>query len=293
LEVDERRPNSHTMALDFTGHGRRVLELGCAAGHVTTALKARGHTVVGVEIDPVSAATARTIADEVITADLDREPLTSLITDRRFDVVLMGDVLEHLRDPLTVLTEAVTLLEPDGIAVVSIPNVAYVDLRLALLEGEWNYQSDGLLDDTHLRFFTRRSLFRFAADAGLTVTELRRVVKAPGTSNVAPRTTAIGTDLRDLVLLDPNATTYVFVARLERRTPETEAVCRSLDEALSKDEDAAAAMIVDIIEARRREYHSLLDSRRELIALQNSKLMRWSQLPRRIYRRLRRLLRLG
>ena len=141
----------------------------------------------------------------MVTADLDRDALPDLMADRDFDVVLMGDVLEHLRDPLAVLQEAATMLAPDGFAVVSLPNVAFVDVRLALLDGDWTYSGDGLLDDTHLGFFTRRSVFELAEKAGLVVTELRRGPQGHRHVNVALAHGVIGTAVREFVLQDPNA----------------------------------------------------------------------------------------
>lgn len=285
--INENSGTAPALALDLTGHGRKVLELGCASGHVTTALKARGHRVTGVEIDPESAERARAIADAVITADLDREALPDLIADRDFDVVLMGDVLEHLRDPLTVLQEAAQLLQPEGFAVVSLPNVAFVDVRMSLLDGDWTYHSDGLLDETHLRFFTRRTLFELSENAGLVVTELRRVLKDPGTSNVAlPRPVVFGA-VRELLLRDPNATTYQFVAKLELPTEENRPAAQALADRLSRDEDAAYERLRDLVSPESGVLEALQQSREELDAWKNTKLFRATVFPRRVYGRIR------
>jgi 2-polyprenyl-3-methyl-5-hydroxy-6-metoxy-1,4-benzoquinol methylase len=290
IEVDERRGTGHALSLDFTGRDRKVLELGCASGHVSTALKARGHHVTGVEIDPESAERARAIADRVVTADLDRDALPDLIADRDFDVVLMGDVLEHLRDPLTVLQEAASMLQPDGFAVVSLPNVAFVDVRMALLDGDWTYRGDGLLDDTHLRFFTRRSVFELAEKAGLVITELRRVLKDAGASNVALADPVIGTAVREFLLQDPNATTYVFIAKMERPNDANVSVARELAASLEHDEAAAYARLRELVSPQARELEALQQSREELVALKNTKLFRSAALPRRVYGKIRRTL---
>ncbi len=291
--VDERVVTNHTLALQFTGEGRRVLELGCATGYVTAALKARGHHVVGVEIDPESAEITRAIADEVFVGDLDRVRLPDLVGEQRFDVVLAGDVLEHLREPVSALRDAVSLLDDDGFVVVSLPNVAFLDVRAALLHGDWTYRPDGLLDETHVRFFTRRTMFALARDAGLVVTGFHRVDRRPGTSNVALSDAPLDPLVRDLALLDPNASTYQFVAKFERPTDENRAEAEALDHRLSTEEDATTAQLRTLVDAHQREQAELVRSRQELIALQNGRLMRYSQFPRRVYRRLRRLLHLG
>jgi 2-polyprenyl-3-methyl-5-hydroxy-6-metoxy-1,4-benzoquinol methylase len=85
----------------------------------------------------------------------------------RVDVLLLLDVLEHLRDPWTRLTELRTLLTPTGVVIASIPNVRNIKvLRPLLVSGEWQYQSSGILDRTHLRFFTRRTVLELFAGAG-------------------------------------------------------------------------------------------------------------------------------
>lgn len=291
IEVREGTGSAHSLALALTGHDRLVLELGCSAGHVSTALKARGHTVVGVELDPASAEQARGIADRVITADLDSAVLSDLVVERNFDVVLMGDVLEHLRDPLAVLRESVSLMAPDGFAVVSIPNVAFVDVRTSLLDGHWNYLETGLLDDTHLRFFTRKSLFELAQDAGLVVTELHRVLKGRGTSNVATADPMIAGIVADIVPLDPNASTYVFVAKFAQQSTANDVMATELEMELRSAEEEAERHIRSVVQSRLGERASLLDSRRELIALKNRRLFRIAHLTLRVCRKAVRVIR--
>jgi hypothetical protein len=96
-----------------------------------------------------------------------------------------------------------------------------------------------------------------------------------------------------LVMLDPNALTAEFVVVLRLPADDPDRASAALDAALTAEEDAAAEQVRALVQAQRREQAELLASRQELIAVQNGKLMRWSQLPRRVYRRLRRLLRLG
>ena len=151
--VDERphEPNnSHTLLLDLVGSNRRVLELGCSTGYMTQWLAAAGCDVTGVEVSPEAAEEARQWAQEVVVGDLDSLDLEAQFGDRRFEAVLCGDVLEHLRDPGRVLVAARRLLEPGGVVVASVPNVAHGDVRLELLAGRFEYRNLGLLDDTRL-----------------------------------------------------------------------------------------------------------------------------------------------
>lgn len=209
--------NPHAYAISMVGSGGRVLEVGCSVGHVTEHLVAAGNVVVGIEIDPEAAAVARRVASEVHVADVDRTPLRELV-EPGFDVVLLGDVLEHLRDPEAVLTDAVGLLVPDGRVVVSVPHVGFVDVRLMLLEGTWAYQPDGLLDRTHLRWFTYTGLGELLGAAGLTATRVERVRLGPYESGLPVTPGRHCDDVVRFALADPEAHTYQFVVEARRAT---------------------------------------------------------------------------
>jgi 2-polyprenyl-3-methyl-5-hydroxy-6-metoxy-1,4-benzoquinol methylase len=102
----------------------------------------------------------------VITLNLDRE---IPVGEGPFDVIVYGDVLEHLVDPLRVLVELDRSLAPAGFVVISVPNIAHLWIRLLLLVGRFDYLDRGILDQSHLRFFTERSLRAMLADAGLSI----------------------------------------------------------------------------------------------------------------------------
>jgi SAM-dependent methyltransferase len=214
LPIDPEADGAHGYVLDMVGGAKRVLEVGCGAGHVTRHLVANGNAVVGVEIDAQAAAKAQQFAERVVVADLDQVELAKAVGDDHFDVVVLSDVLEHLREPLVTLRAAADLLAPNGYLVVSIPNVGHIDLRLAHLEGRWDYHDTGLLDRTHLRFFTRRSMRQLVRDAGLHVAELRLAQRPAFTTNldVVPETHPA--ELVERLLQEPDAETYQFVAKL-------------------------------------------------------------------------------
>lgn len=218
MSVDPSAANNpHSFALDMVGSGRTVLELGCSSGHVTEMLVAAGNTVVGVESHPGWAAEAREFAERVHVLDLDVASVAD-VESARFDAIVAGDVLEHLRDPLAALVKVLPLLEPGGEVIISVPNMAYVDVRLLLLEGRVEYQDEGLLDRTHLRWFTRDSLRDMLEHAGLTAVEVRRVVHPMGSSRLPVDWDAHGEATRSFVLSDPEAMTYQFVVRCVRAT---------------------------------------------------------------------------
>jgi SAM-dependent methyltransferase len=163
--------SSHAVILSRLGQGcgRRALDVGAADGFLAELLTRQGWQVSALERDPAQAAKARGRCHEVIVADLDQ---AAPRLQGPFDAIVYGDVLEHLNDPLPVLVALNRTLAVDGRVIVSVPNVAHLWVRLSLLLGRWDYAERGILDRTHLRFFTRRSFRTFLRDAGLSVDEL-------------------------------------------------------------------------------------------------------------------------
>ncbi len=157
---------------------RSVLDIGCGAGRLGEALKIRQQAeVVGVELNETAAAVARQRIDQVFVGDI--EGLDLPLPPGRFDAIVCGDILEHLRDPEHLLRQARAWLTPEGALVASIPNVRHHSVVRSVLEGNWTYESAGLLDRTHLRFFTRREIEKLFFRAGFAVDEMRSVI-GPG-----------------------------------------------------------------------------------------------------------------
>lgn len=146
--------------------GASVLELGPGPGAMTQALLARGHAVTVVENDPAAVQALQSLGVQVVEADLDGLAWLDGLQGRRFDAILACDVLEHLRAPEQVLKALSGLLQPMGSLVISLPNIAYAGVAAALRAGVFEYAEKGLLDRTHLRFFTRRSIEQLLMDCG-------------------------------------------------------------------------------------------------------------------------------
>lgn len=163
----------------LVGQGRRVLEIGCGYGVISRQLKeGQGCAVTGIEIDSASAERARPYLESLYVGNLE-DPAWSRHVNGPYDVVVCADVIEHLRDPEPVLRELVGLLASSGRMVISVPNVGHAGIVAALLAGRFDYTPTGLLDETHLRFFTWHSLERLLNGVGLEVTH-RETVDAPG-----------------------------------------------------------------------------------------------------------------
>lgn len=210
--------DSHAMMLRMIGGHCRVLEYGCSTGRMTRALSAAGCQVTGLEIDSAAADLARPYAQAVHVIDLDQERASELLAGEHFDVLVFGDVLEHLRDPATTFNDALKLLAPQGRVVVSLPNMAHADVRLALLlEGQVPYAEWGLLDRTHLRWFTRDSMISLFSDAGLEVFEWQRTVREIGETEIPYDRNSVPADLRNWLTSQQDITTYQFVVQAHRR----------------------------------------------------------------------------
>lgn len=160
---------SHWYILDWMKPDATVLEVGCATGFMTRVMtEEMGLKVTAIEIDPAQAEKARPFAQAMIVGDI-TAPGTWEQIQGRFDCVIFADVLEHLADPWAVLRRTKEVLEPGGNVFASIPNVAYYEIRRDLLRGRFEYARFGILDDTHLRFFTAKTARELFVNSGYDV----------------------------------------------------------------------------------------------------------------------------
>lgn len=211
-KVDLRNANtSHALMVELVGTDKRVLDVGCASGYLGEAMKQRGCTVAGIETDNEAAEAAKAVLDEVVVGDVGGIDLVARFGAGTFDVVVFGDVLEHVVDPVGVLRAVRPLLAPSGYVVVSIPNVAHGAVRLSLQRGQFRYNPLGLLDETHLRFFTRDTLHTLFADAGFRAVDVRRTTAGIFETEIPVERKDFDEDVVAAVERDPDSTTYQFV----------------------------------------------------------------------------------
>lgn len=217
VDIEPGNPNdSHYQVVELVGSGQDVLDVGCAEGDVARRLQELGNRVSGLDRDEEAAEKARPDLENVVVADLDTSSLLEHFDAASFDVVLLADVLEHLKEPSRALRDATTLLRDGGRLVLSVPNVAHGALRLALLQGRWEYTETGLLDNTHLHFFTRSSLFELVEGAGLAVDELRATVADPLAVEVDLDPDRVPPTVVEWVRHQPDALHYQFVLTARR-----------------------------------------------------------------------------
>ena len=214
--------SSHTLlvdALPAEGRGRRVLDIGCAAGYLAAMLAGRGYEVVGIE-RPGGHGDSFPENVELVEADLDSglPPLRG-----KFSYVICGDILEHLRDPAKLLKQVAANLEPDGLLVASVPNSGNFYFRLNILFGRFPQDDKGLFDRTHLRFYMWKGWAELFATAGFQV-EQRKVTAIPvGLALPKWDGTAAVRALESLAYaaarVRPTLFAYQFVVTAGRRTP--------------------------------------------------------------------------
>ena len=169
------RPRPSILSLVKAGPNS-ILDLGCGAGAVGRSLMSAGKAaeVVGVELFAPAAQAASEHYSKVHVGDVE---LIDLPYERLFDYVICGDILEHLKEPAVVVAKVHNWLKDDGVFICSVPNVRHwrVLFRLAF-RGAWDYSDDGVLDKTHLRFFTRKSCYRMLADKDFVVASSQMLI---------------------------------------------------------------------------------------------------------------------
>ena len=191
-------------------HGSLVLELGPATGYLTRFLyEELGCTVDAVEWSPAMAEEARPWCRRLVVADLEDGVLADL--EPGYDVVICADVLEHLYEPGAVLRQLPQLLGTGGKLIFSIPNMAYAGLILDLIAGSFQYREEGLLDKSHIRFFTRASFVALLESAGLEATAVEPVRVPFEHSEFYGHLELLTVPLKNYLFSLPDADAYQFI----------------------------------------------------------------------------------
>ena len=170
--------NSHTLTIDLireaaSGECWDILDVGCSAGYLGEYLVAQGHRVTGIDITQEAVDTAQKFLTDAYCMKV--EEYFDMYPNSRFDVIIFGDVLEHVTNAEEVLRMSATALKPNGRVIASIPNVGHLAIRAMLLEGRWEYGELGLLDRDHVRFFTENSIRQLFGDSNYGVDDVRSV----------------------------------------------------------------------------------------------------------------------
>lgn len=190
---------------------QRVLDVGCSSGYFGEKLIAIKNDIVwGLELDRSDAAAARKRGyQKVFEGDLDAfkwSQLDGLV----FDAIIFADILEHIKDPLSCLISASKFLAKNGSIFCSIPNIANMTVRTELMEGNFDYEATGLLDNTHIHFFTKKTVFNTLAAAGLQIVRLDGTINDYSDGHIKAHLSKLG--------LVPNKTFDSLLGSAEART---------------------------------------------------------------------------
>ncbi|MEP6714346.1 MAG: bifunctional glycosyltransferase/class I SAM-dependent methyltransferase [Terriglobia bacterium] len=220
--IKQSKASSHLYAMAMVGSGQDVLDIGCGEGFFARELRRSNNRITGIDALPQAA--EGSALDDYYSANLD-DGIGEVIRQmpgRRFTRVLLLDVLEHLKAPEKILDQCHEVLAHKGLLVVSVPNIANITIRLALLCGRFNYADRGILDRTHLRFFTRRTARDFLESRGYQIVEEKLTVMplelALGISPGAWPMRAVNLILRAFTRVFPGLLGYqiMFVAQSDR-----------------------------------------------------------------------------
>ena len=163
---------SHLKLIDLTGSGKKVLELGSSSGYLTEVFKQNDCQITIVELDPQDAKQASKFAKKSYVGDLDN-PIFLKSLNGTFDVIVAADILEHLKSPEQVLNKLKNQLTKNGKFLISLPNIACWRIRRDLfVKGSFEYQEWGILDKTHLRFYTYTTIRNMIESCGLKVVDI-------------------------------------------------------------------------------------------------------------------------
>lgn len=186
FDLDMENPNSLSLIINQIKRNSTILEFGPANGRMTKYLKeALDCKVYLVEIDEAAGKEAFQYGEDLVIDDIETYSWCERYEDIRFDYITFADVLEHLHNPREVIVKAKRLLKPEGSIILSVPNMSHNSVLISLLNHDFEYTETGLLDNTHIHFFTKNSLENMMNEAGLIVTK-RLATYAPVGSTEIP-----------------------------------------------------------------------------------------------------------
>jgi GT2 family glycosyltransferase/2-polyprenyl-3-methyl-5-hydroxy-6-metoxy-1,4-benzoquinol methylase len=213
-KIDLSNPNVvYTIEASLVGKNKKVLEVGCSTGYFTKILKDFGNEVYCIEIDREAAKLAEKHCNSIVIGDIEDLNLEYHFKEKFFDVVLFGDVLEHLKDPERVLRKIKGFLKDDGYVVASIPNIAHGDVILNLMAGKFDYRPLGLLDKTHLRFFTLRSIKEMFERCGFKIAEIYTTKVEVGYTELGEVVKSFPAPIVNFIKKLPYSNVYQFVVK--------------------------------------------------------------------------------
>ncbi len=233
INLDLQTQNSLSIIIDRIKPNSTILEFGPANGRLTKYLKEQLFCkVYSVEIDKEAAKDAKRYSEEIIVDDIENYSWLEKFNTIEFDYIIFADVLEHLYNPLLVLKKAKSLLKDSGSILISLPNIAHNSIIMELLDNCFNYQSTGLLDNTHIRFFTKKTIDKLIADSNLQISYESAVYKSPPQTEFRKNYTDIANSIATNLYYHKYGEVYQFIIEAKKRVDKVQYQLEKKEEAL-------------------------------------------------------------
>ena len=223
-EFDVEGDSAAAKIIHMVRDGSRALEIGAGPGSIARELKRINNChVTALDIDRQFVERLTTICDAAYQADLNDSNWPQVLEkDDKFDVVIAADVLEHLSDPWKTLSLIRGLIKEDGEIIISLPHVGHCAVSACLINGDFDYRDEGLLDRTHIRFFGLKNIQSLINGAGLNIHEAQFVVKRPEATELANQWSRLTSETQQCLISNKHSMIYqvVLKAKVKRKNDQ-------------------------------------------------------------------------
>ena len=218
-EFDLEGDSSAAKVIRMVKDGSRVLEIGAGPGSITQELKHKNNChVTALDIDQKFVEKLAAICDAAYQVDLNDSNWPRLLEkDEKFDVVIAADILEHLWDPWKTLSLIRSLIKEDGEIIISLPHVGHCAVTACLINRNFDYRDEGLLDRTHIRFFGLKNIQSLINDADLNIYEAQFVVKRPESTELANQWSLLTPEMRQSLLSNKHSLIYKVIVKAKAK----------------------------------------------------------------------------
>jgi 2-polyprenyl-3-methyl-5-hydroxy-6-metoxy-1,4-benzoquinol methylase len=213
-KIDVNDENAAAKLLRQVGRNKKVLEVGCSTGYMTKIMQQElGCEVTAIELNEAAAEIAKNYCKEIFIGDIEKFDLSAL-KDKYFDVIMFADVLEHLYSPTECLIKIERCLKDDGYLLASIPNITHLSVINEMCNNRFNYKDTGLLDKTHIRFFTKENINKMFNNSGFLITSMDRVIVIPQNTEFGTNFNEIPSEVKEFITKNNSEfQTYQFICR--------------------------------------------------------------------------------
>lgn len=214
-EVDTESKSAAAFIVQMVGTGKKVLELGTGPGSITKHLSNNQCIVTGVDIDDEALEIVDEFCEETLRVDLNNPEWDKQFENKgKYEAVVAGDVLEHLYDPWSTLPKMKSLISKQGYLVLSLPHVGHACVAAALMAEDFKYNSFGLLDQTHIRFFGLKNMQDLIEGAGLKIVQSNFCIYKPEETELVEYWNILSDNVKEALLDNPHATVYQVIVKV-------------------------------------------------------------------------------